>query len=91
MLNSTWWKDTLERTLATFAEAAIGVWILAGPADVFNVTVLEGTASAGVIAGLAVVKAAIAAHVGHQGASLAPDLATVELPPPPAPVPPAVS
>lgn len=80
MFGSTWLKDTFERALATFAEAAIGVWILAGPADVFNVTVLEGAGAAGLIAGLAVVKAALAGHVGQKNsASLSPDLKTVDV------------
>lgn len=79
MFSRTWLKDTIERTVATFAEAAIGVWILAGPADVFEITVLEGAASAGVIAGLAVVKAAIASKVGNDDASLSPDLKVVDV------------
>lgn len=75
---STWAKDTFERALATAAEAALGIWILAGPADVFNIDVAEGAAAAGVIAALAVVKAALASKVGTNGASLNPDLKTVD-------------
>lgn len=82
MFSRVWFKDTLERVTVTFAESAIGVWLLAGPGDVFNVTVLEGAGAAGVIAALAVVKAALAAGVGQRGsASLSPDLTTVEVGP----------
>lgn len=77
--SSTWFKDSLERVIVTFIQAAIGVWILSGPADVFNVTVLEGAASAGLIAALSAVKAILAANVGTPGsASLNPDLAVVD-------------
>ena len=78
MFTSTWFKDMAERALATFAEAALGFWILAGPGDVFNLDVAEGAAAAGLIAGLAVVKAALAAKVGTSSASLNPDLKTVD-------------
>lgn len=82
MFSRVWFKDTLERVIVTFAEAAIGIWILAGPGDVFNVSTLEGAGAAGVIAGLAVLKAALAAGVGQKGsASLSPDLLTVEVGP----------
>lgn len=78
VFTSTWFKDMAERAVATFAEAALGFYILAGPGDVFNASVAEGAAAAGVIAGLAVVKAALAAKVGTNSASLNPDLKTVD-------------
>lgn len=75
MFASKWLKDTAERALATFAEAALGVWILAGPGDVLSVTVLEGAGAAGLIAALAVVKAALASKVGREdSASLNPEV-----------------
>jgi hypothetical protein len=84
MFSRVWFKDTIERVVVTFAEAAIGIWILAGPGDVFAVSTLEGAGAAGVIAALAAVKAALAAGVGQKGsASLSPDIATVEVPPAP--------
>jgi hypothetical protein len=83
MFNRVWFKDTFERALATFAEAALGVWILADGLDVFHVDVAEGAASAGLIAGLAVIKGALAAKIGSAtSASLDPSLATVEINPP---------
>ena len=78
MFTSTWAKDMFERVLATAAEAALGIWILAGPADVFHIEVAEGAAAAGVIAGLAVIKAALASKLGTSSASLNPDLKTVD-------------
>lgn len=81
MYTSTWVKDTAERVLATFAEAALGLWILAGPADVFHMSTAHGAAAAGLIAGAAVLKAAVASKVGNpSSASLNPDLAVVETP-----------
>jgi hypothetical protein len=65
VFESRWLRDTSERALATFAQAALGVWILAGPGDVFNVTVLEGAGAAGLIAALSVVKSALASKVGN--------------------------
>lgn len=65
MFKSRWFKDTAERALATFAEAALGIWVLAGPGNVFSVDVAEGAAAAGVIAALAVVKAALASKIGN--------------------------
>lgn len=80
MFGSTWLKDMFERAVSTFAQSAIGFYILAGPGDLFNVTVLEGAAAAGLIAGLSVVKSALAANVGQEGsASLSPDLKTVDV------------
>lgn len=81
MFSSVWFRDTAERALATFAEAALGVWILAGPGDLFNLDLAEGAAAAGIIAGLAVVKAAIASKIGSGNASLDPNLVTAEVKP----------
>lgn len=78
MFSATWVKDVFERSIATFAEAAIGLYILAGPADVFNLDTSEGALAAGVIAALAVVKGAIASKLGTNSASLNPDLQTVD-------------
>jgi Putative lactococcus lactis phage r1t holin len=84
MFTSVWLRDTVERAVATFAEAALGVWILAGPGDLFNVDLAEGAAAAGAIAGLAVVKAAIASKIGSgTNASLDPTLVTAEVVTPP--------
>lgn len=81
MYTKTWVKDTVERVLATFAEAALGLWVLAGPADLFNLDAAKGAIAAGVIAGVAVLKAALAAKVGNKdSASLDPNLVTVEVP-----------
>lgn len=79
---STWFRDTFERAVATYVEAALGVWILAGPADVFNLSVAEGAAASGVIAGLAVVKGALAGYIGKNGASLDPEIKAVVVPDP---------
>lgn len=80
MFTRTWAKDSLERILATFAESALGFWIVAGPGDLFSISVAEGAAASGVIAGMAVLKTALAGKLGHaSSASLDPKLATVEL------------
>lgn len=78
MFSKTWLLDVVERSLATFAEAALGLYILAGPADVFSLDTSEGALAAGVIAALAVVKGAIASKLGTNSASLNPDLSTVD-------------
>lgn len=81
MFSKTWIKDTTERVVATFAEAALGLWILTGPGDLFSIDAAEGAAAAGVIAAAAVLKAAVAAKIGNKdSASLDPSLVTVEVP-----------
>lgn len=81
MFSKTWIKDTVERVLATFAESAIGLWILTGPADAFSLSVAKVAVASGVIAAAAVLKAAIAAGIGNKNsASLDPSLVTVEVP-----------
>lgn len=72
MFSKKWFADTVERALATFAEAALGLYVLAGPGDVLSLDLAKGAAAAGVIAAAAVVKAAIASKVGDpDSASLA--------------------
>lgn len=79
MYTKTWFKDVAERALATFVESALGLWILSGPGDLFNLDLAEGAAAAGLIAAAAVVKGAIAAGVGDkQSASLNPTLKVVD-------------
>jgi hypothetical protein len=58
-------KDVAERSASTFIQAALGIWILAGPADVFSVSVAEGAVSAGLIAALSVLKGALASKIGN--------------------------
>lgn len=75
MFSSSWALDTGERVVATFVESFLGIWILTGPADVFNLSTAHTAAAAGVIAAAAALKAAIAAKVGSgSSASLAPQL-----------------
>jgi hypothetical protein len=72
MFNRAWFVDTAERVLVTFAESAIGVWVLAGPGDLFSLDVAEGAAAAGLIAGLSLLKSILAAGIGNKdSASLA--------------------
>ncbi len=79
MFSRTWVVDCAERALATAAEAALGIYVLAGPGDLFSISLAEGAAASGVIAGLAVIKGALATKVGDStGASLAPDLVVVD-------------
>ena len=66
MFTKAWFVDVSERALATFVESAVGIWILAGPASLFTISSAKGAAAAGVIAGLAVVKGAIATKVGDK-------------------------
>lgn len=70
-MNVNWFKDMAERALATAAEAAIGLWILAGPANLFTVSAAQGAASAGAIAGLSVVKSMLATMVGDPNSASA--------------------
>ncbi len=78
MFSKTWLRDTAERAIATFAEAALGLWILADGADLFSITAAEGAITAGVIAAGAVVKGAIASRLGDKNsASLDSTLVTV--------------
>lgn len=73
MFSKTWMVDTVERVAATFVESAVGIWILAGPANVFSLSTAHGAAAAGLIAALVVVKSAIASTVGDKdSASLVP-------------------
>lgn len=75
MFNKTWMLDTVERVLATFAESAIGIWVLAGPANVFSLSTAHGAAAAGLISALVVVKSAVAAGIGNKdSASLVPSV-----------------
>lgn len=81
MFSSSWALDTGERVVATFVESFLGIWILTGPADVFNLSTAHTAAAAGVIAAAAALKAAIAAKVGSgSSASLVPSLVTYEKP-----------
>lgn len=64
MFSASWFKDMAERAVSTAAEAALGIWILAGPANVFSVSAAHGAAAAAAIAGLSVVKSALASKVG---------------------------
>lgn len=73
MFTKKWFIDTAERVVATFGEAALGLYILAGPANLFTLDFAKGAAAAGVIAAAAVVKAALASAVGNkESASLVP-------------------
>lgn len=81
MFSKTWIKDTVERVAATFAESALGLWILTGPADTFSLSALKLIGTSAVIAAAAVLKSAIAAKIGNKdSASLDPSLVTVEVP-----------
>lgn len=81
MFSKTWIKDTFERVAATFAESALGLWILNSTTDAFSLSAAKLAAASGVIAAAAVLKAAIAAKVGNKdSASLDPSLVTVEVP-----------
>lgn len=71
----TWFRDALERTLATFVEGFAGTLILGGKLDV---STAEAAALGGLMAALSVVKSVAAAFVGGRSASLDPGLATVE-------------
>lgn len=81
--SAVWFRDTTERVVATFLEAALGLWILTGPGDLFSLSAGKGAAAAGVIAAAAVLKSAIAGQIGSgTNGSLDPKLVTVEAPAP---------
>lgn len=73
-----WLIDTLERTLATYVQAFLGL-ILARPAFDIEWSTVKCLAVASLPAALAVVKAAVASRVhGQSPASLAPVSAPAE-------------
>lgn len=81
MFSKTWLKDTFERVAATFAESALGLWILTGPGDAFSLSGLKLVGASALIAAAAVLKAAVASQIGNKdSASLDPSLAVVEIP-----------
>ncbi len=63
MFSKTWLRDVGERTLATFLQAFIGLFILA---DKFDASTLQAAGAAGLIAALAAVKGALASLVGDK-------------------------
>lgn len=74
MFSKSFLLDSAERIVSTFVEAFLGIWILAGPADVFNLSTVHTAAAAGVVAAAAALKAALAAKVGSgSSASLNPN------------------
>ncbi len=62
-MNTAWMKDTLERTIATYAQALIGL-LIASWSGAIDLATLQTAAWAAVPAGLAVLKAALASRVG---------------------------
>lgn len=75
MFTKAWFHDTAERTLATFLQGFLALVIAAGALDL---SVLEAAATGGLMACLAVVKAAVATQVGDPGtASLDATLTTL--------------
>jgi hypothetical protein len=60
--NKLWLRDTVERTLATYVQAFIGL-LLASAATSWDIATVKAAAVAAVPAALAVVKAAIARNV----------------------------
>ena len=61
--------DIAERTVATYAEAYIGLLLVSGAT---NLSLLKSAAVAAIPAGLAVVKGALASFLGDTNAALLP-------------------
>ena len=62
MFNSTWLRDTFERTASTYIQTLLGLVLAAGVTS-WDVSTLKAAALAAVPAALAVIKAALAARV----------------------------
>ena len=62
MFNTTWLRDTFERTVSTYLQAFVGLVLAAGVTS-FDVGTVKAAAVAAVPAALAVIKAALAARV----------------------------
>lgn len=64
-MDSAWFRDMAERAVATFVQAFLAVWIVSWTdTGEINVSFLEQAFAAGVVAGLSVVKSALARYVG---------------------------
>lgn len=69
----TYAKDLAERVVATFVVTVLGVILAAGPGDMFNVTLLQAAATAGLAAVGSLLKGLAARYVGDRNsASTAP-------------------
>jgi hypothetical protein len=60
-----WLKDTLERALATYVEAFVGILIASETFGAFGASTLTAAVVAALPAGLTVVKSALASRVGY--------------------------
>ncbi|QTF81852.1 holin [Gordonia phage Guey18] len=63
MFSTLWLKDTIERVLATFAEAAIPAFV---GADLFNINYVAALGLSGSAAAVAFLKAIVATRVGDE-------------------------
>jgi hypothetical protein len=62
-MDTAWMRDTLERTIATYLQALIGL-LIASWSGAIDLATLQTAAWAAIPAALAVLKAAIASRVG---------------------------
>lgn len=73
MFTAPFWRDAIERSISTAAQALLSVW---GAGTLFNLLTVDWAAAAGIASGaaaLSILKALIAAQVGdRQSASLLP-------------------
>jgi Ca2+/H+ antiporter len=61
-----WLKDTIERALATYVEAFVGILIASETFGAFGASTLTAALVSAIPAGLTVVKAALASRVGYK-------------------------
>lgn len=66
---ATYARDLIERILATFVVAFIGVAVAAGPADMFSASFWESAAAAGVAAAGSLLKGLFAKAVGDKNSA----------------------
>jgi len=57
-----WLVDTGERTAATFAQTFVGLMIITAGTDWFNLSALRAAGAGALVAGLTVIKSAIASR-----------------------------
>ena len=78
MLTSKFWRDALERSIATFAEAFGAYALAAGTTDVIHLDWVGAASTAGFATLLALLKALAASKVGpDENASLDPAQRTI--------------
>ena len=62
-MNSTWLRDVIERTAATYVQAFLGLLLVGWTTDTIDLSIVQAAAVAAIPAALAVLKGAIASKV----------------------------